>query len=81
MNKKEKKILETIKDYLSEGEEYRAKRFIFENDQHIYSNEKSEQFNSEFSKLELEINWTPSRYESDYEYNRQMDRISDDPWR
>lgn len=81
MNKKEKEVLQTIKDYLSEGEEYRSKRFIFENDQYIYSNERSEEFNSEFSKLELEINWTPSRYESDYEYNRQMDRISDDPWR
>ncbi len=81
MNKKEKQILETIKDYLLEGEEYRAKRFIFENDKYIYDENRDKQFNSEFSKLELEINWTPSRYESDYEYNRQMDRISDDPWR
>jgi len=79
MNKKEKEILQTIKDYLSEGEEYRAKKFIFENDQYIYIDERSEQFKSEFSKLELEIDWTPSRYESDYEYNRQMDRVSDDP--
>ena len=79
MNKKEKEILQTIKDYLSEGEEYRAKQFIFENDDYINFQKRNEQFNLEFSKLELEIDWTPSKYESDYEYNRQMDRISDDP--
>jgi hypothetical protein len=81
MNKKEKQLIETIKDYLSEGEEYRAKKFIFENDKYIYCDERCEQFNFEFNKLELEIDWTPHRYESDYEYNRQMDRVSDDPWK
>jgi len=35
MDEKEKKLLETIKDYLSEGEEYRAKKFIFKNDKYI----------------------------------------------
>jgi len=32
MDEKEKKLLETIKDYLSEGEKYRAKKFIFKNE-------------------------------------------------
>ena len=81
MNKKEKEILEIIKSNLLEGEEYRAKRFIFENDKFIFSNKRSEQFDFEFGKLEQEIDWTPARYESDYEYNKQMDRVSDDPWR
>jgi len=81
MDEKEKKLLETIKDYLSEGEEYRAKKFIFKNDKYIYMNERSEQFRNEFNDLQLKIDWTPSRYESDYEYNRQMDRVSDDPWK
>ena len=80
MNKKEKQILEVIKNNLLEGEEYRAKQFIFENDKFIFSNKRSEQFDFEFGKLEQEIDWTPSRYESDYEYNQQMDRVSDDPW-
>ena len=80
MNKKEKQILEVIKNNLLEGEEYRAKQFIFENDKFIFSDKRSEQFDFEFGKLEQEIDWTPPRYESDYEYNQQMDRVSDDPW-
>ena len=80
MNKKEKQILEVIKNNLLEGEEYRAKQFIFENDKFIFSDKRSEQFDFEFGKLEQEIDWTPSRYESDYEYNQQMDKVSDDPW-
>jgi hypothetical protein len=80
MNKKEKQILEVIKNNLLEGEEYRAKQFIFENDKFIFSDKRSEQFDFEFGKLEQEIDWTPSRYESDYEYNQQMDRVSNDPW-
>jgi len=79
MNKKEKEILQTIKYYLSEGEEYRAKQFIFENDDYINFQKRNEQFKSEFSNLELEIDWTPPKYESDFEYNRQINRTSDDP--
>jgi hypothetical protein len=42
---------------------------------------RSKQFDEEYARLECEIDWTPSQYETDYEYNRQMDRISDDPWK
>jgi len=80
MNKKEKEILEIIKNYLLEGEEYRAKKFILQNDKYIYIDKRSDQFAFEFGRLEQEIDWTPSRYETDFEYNRQMDRVSDDPF-
>jgi hypothetical protein len=29
--------------------------------------------------LECEIDWTPNRYESDYDYNRQEEMMSDNP--
>jgi len=80
MNKKEKEILEIIKNNLLEGEEYRAKRFILQNDKFIFSDKRTDQFAFELGRLEQEIDWTPSRYETDFEYNQQMDRVSDDPW-
>jgi hypothetical protein len=80
MNKKETQIIKTIKNYLIEGEEYKAKNFAFEYMDYIQDT-RSKQFDEEYARLECEIDWTPSQYETDYEYNRQMDRISDDPWK
>ena len=78
MDKKEKKIISIIKDYLLEGEEYKAKKYAIEYLDYIQDG-RSKDFDKEYEKLESQIDWTPGLYESDYDYNIQENRVSDNP--
>jgi hypothetical protein len=78
MNKKEREIITVIQSYLLEGEGFRAKRYALDHMDYIQDS-RSKDFDDAYAKLECEIDWTPNRYESDYDYNRQEEMMSDNP--
>jgi hypothetical protein len=77
MNKKEKEIITTIQNYLLEGN-LRAKTYAIEHMDYIQDS-RSKDFDEAYAKLESQIDWTPNRYEFDYDYNRQEEMMSDNP--
>ena len=78
MNKKEREIITVIQSYLLEGEGFRAKRYALDHMDYIQDS-RSKDLDDAYAKLECEIDWTPNRYESDYDYNRQEEMMSDNP--
>jgi hypothetical protein len=81
---KEREIITVIQSYLvfaiQKDSHERTKRYKLNYDEIIFRIQDYEKdFDNAYAKLECEIDWTPNRYESDYDYNRQEEMMSDNP--